>query len=129
MRPLIDPRLRPTVDESYPSRCTIQRVTYTTTAANQRIATGATVVPGMSHLPCRLAPIIFVRPTSDEIRDSKILESYDRTQLKINRYLPAITSRDMVAVVDGVTWPIRGVEADSSSFSTRLKLEKVKPNG
>lgn len=128
-RPLIDPRLRPMMDEMYPSRCTIRQVTYTVTSANQRIASGATDVPGMVNLPCRLAPIIFVRPTADEIRDSKIQESYDRTQIKINRYLPSIEQRDMYALVDGVIWPIRGVEADSSDFSTRLKLERIRPNG
>lgn len=127
MRSLLDPRLRTAIPEHWPSLCTIQTITYTANAANQLMPTGVTNVSGMVNLQCRLGPIILSRPTDDEIRDTKVQEKYSRRNLKINAYLPQIQVRAMQAVVDGIVYPIRGVEGDSQQFSTRLRLEIVKP--
>lgn len=127
MRALIDSRLRHAIPDHWDSRCTIQMVTYTTTAANQRVPSGATDVAGMVNVPCRLAAIIFSRPTDNEIRDQKIQEKLSHRHLKLNGWFPSITPRRMQAVVDGVVYPIVGVEGDSQQFSTRLRLEVVKP--
>jgi hypothetical protein len=127
MRPLIDPRLRWDIPEIWPSKCTIQQITFTQTASNQDIQSGVTDVTGMKNIPCLMAPLIELRPTDDESRIAQIEDRNQRRQIKLNGYFPTIVSRTMQAVVDGKIWPIRGVEHDSLHFSTRLKVEIVTP--
>jgi hypothetical protein len=74
-----------------------------------------------------MAPIMLYRPTDDEIRTSEVEEVFERRQLLLNGFFPQIVNRIMQAVVDGVVWPIRGVESDSQRLNTRLKLEQISP--
>lgn len=103
------------------------QVTYTTTPSHQKIRSGSYPLPGLANIPCLLGPIIEERPTDGEVRTSATLEHTQRRHLKMNGSYPQIQERDMEAVVDGVTFPIRGVESDSKNFSTRLRLEVVRP--
>ncbi len=127
MRQLIDPRLRSAIPDHWPDKCTIVQVLYRTTESNQQIPRGFVPVAGMVDIPCRIGPIIEVRPSDDEIRVTNVIEQYRRRQLKLNKYLPQIVPREMQALVDGVYYPIRGLEHDGSKFTTRLKLEVITP--
>jgi hypothetical protein len=123
---MIDPRMHQQVQEHFPSRVTIQQITYTRSGANQKIPSGATDIAGLVGLPCRLGPIILLRPTDNEMRTQSVTSGIENRQCKINGYYPQITNKEMQAVVDGVTFPIRGVESDSNNFSTRMRLEIIK---
>jgi Glu-tRNA(Gln) amidotransferase subunit E-like FAD-binding protein len=127
MRSLIHPYLRHAIPQMWPSRCTIQLVTSVADVSGQIMQTGASNVRGMVNIPCRLGPIIEIRPSDNEVRTQDVQESYVRRQLKLNAYLPQIRERVHQAVVDGEVYPIMGVESDSEKFSTRLKVERVSP--
>lgn len=129
MRALLDPRLRGSIPDHWPSVCTILAVTYTTNDDNQTIPSGVVAVEGLVDIPCRIGPIIKERPTDDEIRTQDIYSDFTRRYLKLNKYCPEIMERIQQAVVDDVTYEIRGVEHDSERFSTRLRLEIIEPNG
>src|SRR5438105_4097479 len=127
MRQLLDPRLGATVSDGFPSRCTIQSIPKTAAASGQPVLGVPVDVDGMTKISCRIGPLILIRPTDNENRTNRIQESYLARQLKLDGYFPAILVRDMQAVVDGITYPIRGVEHDGNQFSTRLRLEVIKP--
>lgn len=127
MRPLIDSRMMARDEQFFTSRCTIQQIAYTPSDSNQQVPTGQTDIPGLIGIPCRLGPLIEVRPTDDESRESMIEGQFERRQLKLNGFFPQIVNRTMQAVVDGVSWQIRGNESDSAQLTTRLKVERVMP--
>lgn len=127
--PLFHPLLHTALPTHWPSICTVQLVTYTITASRQQIPVGGSNIAGMVNVQCRLGPIIFDRPTDNEIRTAAVTEQYVRRQLKLNGYFPQIVPRLHRVIVDGVVYPIRGVEEDSEHFSTRLTLEVVRPHG
>ncbi len=126
MRQLIDSRLRMAIPEVWPSRVTIRTATVTVNAANQPVITGYADVPGKINIECRMAPFITLRPDDSQIRDQVITENLSRRNLKLNAFMPDIVN-DMNALVDGVAYKVVGVEADGSSFSTRLHLELITP--
>lgn len=129
MSRVIDPRLRGAIPEHWESLCTIQDAVSVENAVHEFIPTGAyTDVQGMVNIPCRIGPLITVRPTSAEVPQDTVTGQVVRRQLKLNGYFPGITVLQQ-AVVDGVAYPINGVESDGSKFSTRLYLEVVEPNG
>ena len=129
MRTLIDPRLRASLQDDFPSRCTIQNVVHVVSMANQEVPdpASATDVAGLVNIQCRIAPLIEQRPTDNENLPSDIQELYVQRQCKLNGYFPSITPRSMQAIVDGVAYIIRGVEHDGARFSTRLRLEISTP--
>lgn len=127
MRQILDSRLRVGIPEHWPSLCTIRSVNYTLTASQQRVKGGVSTVAGMINIPCRIAAFIETRMTDDERRTNNVLAKIIRRTLKLNGYFPTIDTRRMVAVVDGTTYEIRGVEHDSEKFSTRLRLEILTP--
>lgn len=94
---------------------------------NQQIPIGMMPIEGWIDIPCRIAAIIRERPTDDESRTPELIEDYRRRHLKLNIYAPDIDPREMVADVDGEIFEIRGVEHDSEYFSTRLRLEVLRP--
>ena len=129
MRQLLDPRLHQSLGEFWPDLATIQIIVTVADAANQPVVqspiTGS--VLGMDAIPCRIGPMIQVRPTDEEVRDGKITDLILHRELKLSGYFPTITAHIMQAVVKGITYKIVGVESDSQSFSTRLRLEIIKP--
>jgi hypothetical protein len=124
MRQMVDPRLHQQLHDHFPSRCTIQVPTFTTSASNQKIPGPPVNLQDHTDIPCRIGPIIEIRPTDDQIRQSETTEDYKRRQCKLNGFYPAI-QEGMIALVDGYVYPVRGAEADGNGFSTRLKLEVV----
>jgi hypothetical protein len=100
-------------------------------AANQPI-------PGIPKLlvenvECRIGPLILIRPTDAEVRDQKITENYAHREVKINKYIPEILPSVTEITVwtppnqRTETWHIVGVEEDGNKFSTRVRVEVIKP--
>lgn len=127
MRQLVDSRLRNGIPDHWPSRCTIQTLIYTEDAANQPVLSGVKNVAGLVNIECRLGPMQEGTPSDDEVRTEPISSVVSKRQLKLNGYYTQIVPKSMQVVVDGVVYPIRGVESDSQHFSTRLRLEIVEP--
>ena len=127
MRALIDTRLRSSIPEMWPSKCSIQRISFTNSASGQPIPTGAANIRALVNIPCRMGPLIELRPTDAETLTDPVTGTFQRRQCKLNLYAPLISPLEMQAVVDGVIYPIRGVESDSQDFSTRLSLEIKEP--
>ena len=127
--PLLDPRLRTALPVLWPSRCTIQTITTTTSASNQLVPSGAVDLAGHTEIECRVSPIVRERPTDDLQRGYAVQEYHLRRHANLNGYFPTITEVGMQAVIDGVVYPIRGVDTDGNHFITRLKLEVVTPHG
>jgi hypothetical protein len=125
MRPLIDSRLRSAIPAHWPARCTIREKVYTFSESNQKVQTGTKDV--IVNVECRLAPLIQERATNDENRTNMVRQITHRGNLKLNGFFPEIIPSEMEAVVDGTVWEIRGVENDGSNFSTRLRVEILKP--
>ncbi len=63
----------------------------------------------------------------DEQRGKDILETYKLRTLTLNGYFPSIMPESMQAVIDGIIFPIRGIEHDGQHQNTRLKLEIINP--
>jgi hypothetical protein len=74
-----------------------------------------------------MAPFIETRMTDDEQRTQAVEAKIVRRTVKLNGYFPSIDTRRMVAKIDGILFHIRGVEADSMKYSTRLRLEILTP--
>lgn len=123
-KPLIDPRMLPHIQTHWPSRCTIQAITYGVSQSNQRIPTGTSDI--LVDVPCSMAPLSEANPTDDERRSPNIQGSFDRRVVKLSGYFPQIKEQN-TAIVDGETWQIRGVEHDSQHLTTRLKVEIIRP--
>ncbi len=124
---LLHPRLQASLREHFTSRCTIASKVYTVSESRQRVRTGNAPIAGMVDIPSSQAALILIRPTDKEDRTQKILSTDTQRQVKLLGFYPQIVAEQMEAIVDGVTFQIVGVEADSLSFSTRLKLEIIKP--
>jgi hypothetical protein len=127
MRSILDPRLMGALVNVWPSRCTIQEIATSDSDSGQPVPTGASDVSGHINLPCRLGPLVEIRPTDNASLSYGASGRFTRRQLKLAGYFPSINPDTMQAVVDGVTYPIRGIESDSQNFSTRLLLDLVTP--
>lgn len=127
VRQLVDVRLGRDIPNHWPSLCTIQTVNFTASASNQPVPTSATSIAAKTNIPCRLSALIDIRPSDDEIRTTEVQEKKVERTCKLSGYYSDIEVRTQQAVVDGVTYQIRGVEHDSQQFSTRLRLEVIKP--
>jgi|SRR3990167_364679 len=127
MRQLFDNRLRASIQDAFPSRCTIVAQDYTVNAANQKVQSGETAVAGLTDIYCRIGPLIEIRPTDSESRKSDISSLRTARQCKLLGHFPQIQANVHRAVVDGVSYPIVGIEADGSQISTRMRLEVIIP--
>lgn len=128
-RALHHQKMNANTDRHYPSICTVQLVTYSTTAANQQKVSGYTNVPGVTNVACILGPVRADRPADNEIRTDKAQTTVLLRTCKLNGLHTAIVPRNHVAVVDTVRYLIRGVEFDYLRLNTRLRLEVVQPDG
>lgn len=113
--------------EIWPSLCTIEIVRQGAAASGQLLTSEGDPILVFTDIPCRLGPIDEGHPTDSEHREPPLRESYARRTLKLSDYYPSIVPRQMRAVVDGVTYMIRGNEEDSEHVYTRLYLELIKP--
>lgn len=124
-RELIDSRLRGTLDDRWPSLCTIQTIVYGTNAANQRLAATYDPIDSMRGLACRLGPVVLASAEYQEKRTDRTTTGYNQRILLINAYLPALELNTNAVLVDGVQYLIRGIDTDSQKFMTRLRVEIV----
>jgi len=127
MSRLIDPRLRTSLPDFWPSRCSIKTVTTTASASGQKVRTGTTDVAGMTSIQCRMSVTTTERPNDQVTTEARIRGSVARRNLKLSGYFPTIQPDVMVAVVDGVEYAIYSNEPDSEHFSTRLGVDIIKP--
>lgn len=125
--PIVAHAFRSALRLHYPSRCTIQLVSSGDTPSGQQVSSGGLPIAGHLHIPCALGAFSKDTTTDSEKRGPMILEEFSRRICKLNGYYPSIVERQMQAVVDGVTYSIRGVESDSQHVSTRLYLEVITP--
>ena len=126
MHQLVDPRLADNIQDFWVDTCDILTETYTTSASGERIHSSYTAFK--ASVPCRLGPLIEVRPTDDKLKGADIESQHQNRQCKLKGFHSDITT-EMFCRVQGIVFPIRGVESDSQYWSTRLKLEVIKPNG
>lgn len=127
MRSIVDQRLITGTQAHHESVCTIYDVIITASSSGQRVETLGDPVDGMRHIPCRLAPLIEIRPTDNENRTNRVQSEYANRVCRLNGHFPDIEVRRHRAVVDNVEWNIRGIEHDGSRKYTRLRLEVIKP--
>lgn len=128
VRQLIDNRLRANIQDTFPSRCTISTPNTTTSSANQEVPDGTySAVAGLSNIYCRIGPLIEIRPTDSEVRTSKAVILRRIRQCVLLGDYPTITPDVHFAIVDGLAYPIVGIDGDGSSLATRLRLEIVSP--
>lgn len=83
-------------------------------------------VTGLIDIPCMAAPTSEVRITADQKRTTEEIKDDDSSHVLLDDYYPTIETHwraGAQAVLDGVTNTILGVEFDSQSRMTRLKLE------
>lgn len=114
---------------SWPSRCTIQTITYATQPGRQQVPTGATNVTNLVNIPCRMAPMSVTVASEREQRTDALIEQSTKYVVKLNGYYPEIQPRLMRAVVDGVPYLIRGMDSDSEHMFSRLFVEIITPRG
>lgn len=122
--PIHDDRMYGRLQGHWPSVCIIRRLVYTTSASNQRQVSSYTTV---LTVKCRISPKSDNRPTDDEVRTGAVQSQVVQRVVKLNGLFLNILVRDMDALVDGIAYPIMGVEHDSQRFSTRLYVEDINP--
>jgi hypothetical protein len=127
VRDLIDPRLRTAIPEMWPSFCTIMSNIVVLDPANQPIPGVPTVVPGMKNIECRVSPLFLIRPDDKEIRGDAETTTILQREIKLNGYYPFIQPHTMQAVVGNESYHIVGVESDGNNFSTRMRVEIIRP--
>ena len=127
MRQLVDNRLLAAISDAFPSRCTITIQLYTENAAKQQVPDGESNVTGLVNIPCRIGPLIEIRPTDSENRRADISAITTARQCKLLGFFSIIQPNVHRAVVDDVSYPIVGVEYDGNRLTTRLRLEVIIP--
>ena len=128
MRQLLDPRLSRELTDDFPDLCTIKLKNLATSPSGQPLPAGEPIpIDGMIDIPCRIGPLILVRPTDKEIRGIKITSQYENRQCKLNGYFPAIDPFSMVATVNDREYDIMGLEHDGNRFSSRMTLQRLLP--
>lgn len=128
---LMDPRLRRAIPMAWPSLCSIQTILTTTSASYQETPSGGSDIVGLQEIPCRLEPLTQGRGSiSDDLQRGGVVQEYHiKRHLDLNGYFPQIVADgSMQAVVNGETFPIRGVDSDGQRYITRLRLEVVNPH-
>jgi hypothetical protein len=127
MRATFDNRLLASLRDHFPSRCTIVTQDYTPSAANEQVPSGETAVAGLVDISCRLGPLIEIRPTDSENRGADVSVIRIARQCKLLGHYSEIQPNVHKAVVDGISYPIVGVESDGSQLTTRMRLEIIQP--
>lgn len=109
----------------YTSLCTVRDRNPTVGGDGQDVDNPTDVI-GMVAIPCRLSPIIQIRPTDTEARRNQITEQNESRQCALFG-LFNVDPTTQQAVVDGVVFRIEGVEFDGEPINTRLRLQIVRP--
>lgn len=81
-------------------------------------------VAGMIDIPAMNAPQTESRISADQKKELAMVEAYQLRHMLLGGYYPAIEENgNWRAVVDGVAYDVLGVESDSQSQMTRLRLQ------
>jgi hypothetical protein len=110
------------------SLCTIQQSVVAQDADGAPQYTPPTNVAGLINIPCMNAPLSADAVQATEVRDLEEIQSKGLRHVLLMGYYPQITA-DLWALVDGVTYDIMGVESDSQTSQTRLKLQLASVGG
>lgn len=82
-------------------------------------------VAGLVAIPCMNAPTSEARITATEHRTVEQIRTDNSSHVLLNDFYPAVATHWLTgarAVIDGVAYIIMGVEQDSQSQMTRLKV-------
>lgn len=117
-----DPKLLS--DDIFPSLGTFYSPTKTNMAGQERHVFS----PVADHidLRCRKAPLILVRPQSQERMSSDFAVQDAKWQVNFDVFRPTPTT-DWRLEVDGIMYEIVAIEADGQSLTTRVGVGKVVP--
>jgi hypothetical protein len=81
-------------------------------------------VAGMVNIPAMNAPESDARIRADQTKSIEMVEGIQLRHMLLGGYYPAIEENgNWRAMVDGIAYDVRGVESDSQSQMTRLKLQ------
>lgn len=107
----------------FPSVCTIQDVVTGADSSGQYTQTFSDAADvTLRNIPCRLAPLILVRPSGTEKPDDLGTSRLQEYTAVLDAFRPDIT-RDQAAEIDGKLYNITAVEEDGNHIYTRLRLE------
>src|SRR5262245_21117877 len=82
----------------YPSLCTIYDKNDSTEDSGSEVPGVPTPAVGMVDIPCRVAPIILIRPTDVEERRDSITREYENRTINLFGYFPQIDKANQHAV-------------------------------
>lgn len=112
------------------SLVTMQRPTGEQTADGSPLLSGGDSgdgwnnVPGLINLTAMNAPESDLRIRADQDKRMELVEGFQYRHLWIAGYYPVIQENaNWRAMVDGVAYDVKGVESDSQTTQTRLKLQ------
>jgi hypothetical protein len=74
-----------------------------------------------------MEPYREIRGSDDWQLSSEVSGTVRKRNCKLSGYFPSIDPSTMIAVVDGVTYPVHGNEPDSQHVFSRLLLVEVEP--
>lgn len=112
------------VHQLLPSVCSVMASSVTANATGQQVVTLAPVT-GLASLPCRISPLILLRPTDvEEAMEKMTVKTAERVAVLYGT--PAI-STDHILRVDGLDWDITSVQTDGNKKLTRLRLRRETP--
>lgn len=121
---LIDPRLFEALGTTFwKHTCTIQAATWTPNEIGEPEASWANL-PGHDLISCNLAASKNVVEQATEKRTAESTYDAKTRHCQLNGYYPLI-SEGMRAVVDGVTYNIRGAVHVCAKVQTKLMLELI----
>lgn len=114
----------------YPSLATLRPITKATDTTGQETHTFAdSTTAGQHDLPCRLSPLIQLRPQLQEPARGIGILTDQRFQLNFESYINLTVSTlvQWQVKVDGVIYQILSVESDGSKIVTRMEVAIISP--
>ena len=125
---LVDPRLFDRLRRTHwVSVCAIYDTTDTQSSITGEVGRvkNASPVSGLERIACNLSQVLGRGADVSEIRNTQSTYVSQQYECQLDAYYASI-EEDMVAVVDGVEFDIRGVKQSSVRSHTVLILERVR---
>ena len=117
---LVDPRLLGLIKDFFPSSCTVQEATVSSSSYGETGRTWGNL-SGVVSVACRIAPA-----SQQEPKNVDLEYAVNTHTAVIKGYYNTIKAA-MQAIIDGTTYDITGVSFDDQALQTRLDLRKVDP--
>ena len=108
---------------AFPSLATFLGITKTVATDGQETHTFAAIDSAHSNIPCRLSPLISVRPQQQESQQGVVQQSEAKLQAHLSKYVADIVN-DWQLQVDGTVYEIVGSEPDGQKLTSRVNLGK-----